>query len=102
MDSKPNSTPNLEMLLDVRVKLTIELGSCQMPLREALQLAPGSVVKLDQSSQVPVTLYANQKQIGNGPVQNGQVVADRKLDQRVWAPLRCDPFKKIGFAGHVR
>jgi len=68
MDSKPNSTPNLEMLLDVRVKLTIELGSCQMPLREALQLAPGSVVKLDQSSQVPVALYANQKQIARGEV----------------------------------
>jgi len=71
MDAKPNPTPqgpNLEMLLDVRVKLTIELGSCQMALRDALQLAPGSVVKLDQSAQVPVTLYANQKQIARGEV----------------------------------
>jgi flagellar motor switch protein FliN/FliY len=68
MDAKPNPAPNLEMLLDVRVKLTIELGSCQMALREALQLAPGSVVKLDQSAQVPVLLYANQKQIARGEV----------------------------------
>ena len=72
MDAKPNpaplSGPNLEMLLDVRVKLTIELGSCQMALREALQLAPGSVVKLDQSAQAPVNLYANQKQIARGEV----------------------------------
>jgi len=68
MDAKPNPAPNLEMLLDVRVKLTIELGSCQMALREALQLAPGSVVKLDQSTTVPVALYANQKQIARGEV----------------------------------
>ena len=56
------------MLLDVRVKLTIELGSCQMPLREVLQLNPGSVVKLDQAAQHPVNLYANQKQIARGEV----------------------------------
>jgi len=56
------------MLLDVRVKLTIELGSCQMPLREVLQLAPGSVVKLDQAAQNPVNLYANQKLIARGEV----------------------------------
>ena len=56
------------MLLDVRVKLTIELGSCQMPLREVLQLAPGSVVKLDQAAQHPVGLYVNQKQIARGEV----------------------------------
>ena len=68
MDAKATSPPNLELLLDVRVKLTIELGSCQMPLRDVLQLAPGSVVKLDQSAQHPVGLYVNQKQIARGEV----------------------------------
>ncbi len=68
MDAKPNPALNLELLLDVRVKLTIELGSCQMPLREVLQLTPGSVVKLDQAAQHPVNLYANQKHIARGEV----------------------------------
>jgi flagellar motor switch protein FliN/FliY len=68
MDAKPTSPLNLEMLLDVRVELSIELGSCRMPLREVLQLAPGSVVKLDQAAQHPVNLYANQKQIARGEV----------------------------------
>ena len=68
MDVKPSPAINLELLLDVRVKLTIELGPCQMPLREVLQLAPGSVVKLDQAAQHPVNLYANQKQIARGEV----------------------------------
>jgi flagellar motor switch protein FliN/FliY len=68
MDAKPNPPLNLELLLDVRVKLTIELGSCQMPLREVLQLTQGSVVKLDQDAQQPVNLYANQKHIARGEV----------------------------------
>jgi flagellar motor switch protein FliN len=68
MEAKATSPLNLELLLDVRVKLTIELGSCQMPLREVLQLTPGSVVKLDQAAQHPVNLYANQKQIARGEV----------------------------------
>jgi flagellar motor switch protein FliN/FliY len=68
MDAKPNPALNLELLLDVRVKLTIELGSCQMSLREVLQLTPGSVVKLDQAAQHPVNLYANQKHIARGEI----------------------------------
>jgi flagellar motor switch protein FliN/FliY len=68
MDAKPTSPLNLELLLDVQVELTIELGSCRMPLREVLQLASGSVVKLDQAAQHPVNLYANQKQIARGEV----------------------------------
>ena len=68
MDAKPSPALNLDLLLDVRVKLTIELGSCQMPLREVLQLTPGSVVKLDQAAQCPVNLYANQKHIARGEV----------------------------------
>jgi flagellar motor switch protein FliN/FliY len=68
MDAKTTPPPNLDLLLDVRVKLTIELGSCQMPLREVLQLTPGAVVKLDQAAQCPVNLYANQKLIARGEV----------------------------------
>jgi flagellar motor switch protein FliN/FliY len=68
MEAKANPPPNLELLLDVRVKLTIELGSCQMPLRDVLQLVAGSVVKLDQPAQHPVNLYANQKHIARGEV----------------------------------
>ena len=72
MDEKSNSPPNLELLLDVRVQLSIELGSTQMPMREVLQLNPGAIVKLDQPAQAPVDLYANHKRIARGEV----VVAD--------------------------
>ena len=61
-------SPNFELLLDVKVKLTVELGSCQLPMRDVLQLNAGSVVKLDKAAQTPVDLYANQKRIARGEV----------------------------------
>jgi flagellar motor switch protein FliN/FliY len=65
---------NLEVILDVPVKITVELGSCQMPMREVLQLASGSVVQLDKIAEAPVDLYVNQKRIAHGEVV---VVEDR-------------------------
>ena len=53
MDATPNPPANLEILLDVKVKLTVELGSCQMTMRDILQLNPGSVVKLDKTRASP-------------------------------------------------
>jgi flagellar motor switch protein FliN/FliY len=65
---------NLEVILDVPVKVTVELGSCQMPMREVLQLSSGSVVQLDKIAEAPVDLYVNQKRIAHGEVV---VVEDR-------------------------
>lgn len=68
MEANSNSPANLEILLDVKVRLTVELGSCQMAMRDVLQLNQGSVVKLDKTAQAPVDLYVNQKLIARGEV----------------------------------
>ena len=68
MEATAKSPPNLDLLLDVKVKLTVELGSCQLQMREVLQLNIGSVVKLDKAAQAPVDLYVNQKRIARGEV----------------------------------
>lgn len=68
MEATAKSPPNLDLLLDVRVKLTVELGACQLPMRDVLQLNSGSVVKLEKAAQTPVDLYANQKLIARGEV----------------------------------
>jgi flagellar motor switch protein FliN/FliY len=65
---------NLEVLLDVPVTVTVELGSCRMPMRDVLQLNSGSVVQLDKIAEAPVDLYVNQKRIAHGEVV---VVEDR-------------------------
>lgn len=66
--------PNLNLVLDVPMSLTIELGSCQLPMREVLQLNIGSVVQLDKPADAPVELSVNGKLIARGEVV---VVEDR-------------------------
>ena len=68
------SPANLNLVLDVPVSLTIELGSCQLPMKEVLQLNIGSVVQLDKPADAPVELSVNGKLIARGEVG---VVEDR-------------------------
>jgi len=70
-----NQNPaNLDLVLDVPVSLSIELGSCQLPMREVLQLNPGSVVQLDKPADAPVEMSVNGKLIARGEVV---VIEDR-------------------------
>lgn len=68
METTTNYPANLEVLMDVPVKLTVELGGCQMPMKEVLQLNVGSVVQLDKMAKGPVDLFVNQKRIARGEV----------------------------------
>jgi flagellar motor switch protein FliN len=68
MSAPPNASPNLEVLLDVPVKLTVELGSCMLPMRDVLQLAVGSVVQLDKVADEPVQLSVNRKLFARGEI----------------------------------
>ena len=58
----------LDIVLDVKVKVTVQLGSCQLPMRDVLELAPGSVVQLSQRASDPVGLYVNDKLVAYGEV----------------------------------
>jgi len=51
---KTDYPPNLDLLLDVPVGLTVELGSCHLPMRDVLNLNIGSVVQLDKLADAPV------------------------------------------------
>ncbi len=59
---------NLDILLDVKVKITVQLGSSQLPMREVMELQPGSVIQLNQAANDPVGLYVNDKLIAYGEV----------------------------------
>jgi flagellar motor switch protein FliN/FliY len=58
----------LDIVLDVKVKVTVQLGSCQLSMREVLELAPGAVVQLNQHASDPVGLYVNDKLVAYGEV----------------------------------
>ncbi len=58
----------LDIVLDVKVKVTVQVGSCQLSMREVLELAPGAVVQLNQHANDPVGLYVNDKLVAYGEV----------------------------------
>jgi len=68
MNATAENPTNINLVLDVPVSLTIELGGCQLPMREVLQLAVGSVVQLDKPADAPVELSVNGKLIARGEV----------------------------------
>jgi flagellar motor switch protein FliN/FliY len=58
----------LDVVLDVKVKVTVQLGSCALPMREVLELTQGTVVQLNQHANDPVGLFVNDKLIAYGEV----------------------------------
>jgi flagellar motor switch protein FliN/FliY len=68
MNATAENPSNLNIVLDVPVSLTIELGGCQLPMRDVLQLTIGSVVQLDKAADAPVELSINGKLIARGEV----------------------------------
>ncbi len=70
---------NLDLLLDVSLPVTIELGRTSMLIRDVLDLGPGSVVELDKLSGEPVDLYVNDRKFARGEV----VVVDEYFGVRI-------------------
>jgi len=66
----PNLTQDdrLNIVLDVKVQLTVRLGSCQLPMRDVLELSPGAIIQLSQRASDAVGLYVNDKLIALGEV----------------------------------
>jgi flagellar motor switch protein FliN/FliY len=59
---------NLELLLDVEIPISVEVGRTQMSLEEVLKLVPGSVIALDKKAEEPVDLRVNGKLVARGEV----------------------------------
>jgi flagellar motor switch protein FliN/FliY len=63
-----NDPKNLSVILDVKVDLTVRIGSCMLPMRDVVELSEGAVLQLDQLATEPVGLYVNDKLIARGEV----------------------------------
>lgn len=59
---------NLDILMDIKLNLTVELGRTEMPIKKVLELTRGSIVELQKIAGEPVELYANGKLIAHGEV----------------------------------
>jgi flagellar motor switch protein FliN/FliY len=65
---------NLDMILDVPVTLSLEVGRNSIPIRNLLQLNQGSVVELERGAGEPLDVFVNGTLIAHGEVV---VVNDR-------------------------
>ena len=69
----------LELLHDVEMGITVELGRARMSVRNLLSLAPGAIVELDRAAGSPVDVLVNGTLIGRGEV----VVIDEEFGIRI-------------------
>ncbi len=70
---------NIDLLLDVPLPITVELGRTDMTIRDILDLGPGSVVELNRVAGEPVDILVNGKLVARGEV----VVIDENFGVRV-------------------
>ena len=59
---------NLDLLLDVQIPVSVEVGASRMPIEEILKLVPGSIVCLDKKAEEPIDLRVNGKLVARGEV----------------------------------
>ncbi|MBU0983210.1 MAG: flagellar motor switch protein FliN [candidate division Zixibacteria bacterium] len=72
-------TRNIDLLMDVDLPVSIELGRTKMTISDILSLGPGSVVELNKLAGEPVDLLVNQKIVAKGEV----VVVDESFGLRI-------------------
>ena len=66
-DLETAETPrNFELLLDIPLEVTVEMGRTRHPLRALLQLGAGSVIELGKLAGEPLDLLVNGKPIARG------------------------------------
>jgi flagellar motor switch protein FliN/FliY len=70
---------DIDMILDIPVQLTVELGRTKVPIKNLLQLAQGSVVELDALAGEPMDVLVNGYLIAQGEV----VVVNEKFGIRL-------------------
>ncbi|RJX40790.1 flagellar motor switch phosphatase FliY [Paenibacillus pinisoli] len=75
----PTDGTNLNLLLDIPLKVTVELGRTQKQIKDILELSQGSIIELDKLAGEPVDILVNNKLIAKGEV----VVIDENFGVRV-------------------
>jgi flagellar motor switch protein FliN/FliY len=75
----PASSNTMDLLLDVQLELSVELGRAALSVKDVLGMGAGSVIELDKLGGEPVDILVNGKMIARGEV----VVVDENFGVRV-------------------
>ena len=74
-----NGKCDLDLILDIPLNVTVELGKVKMPVNELLQLGQGSIIELSKQVGEPLDIYVNDKLVAKGEV----VILEEKFGIRV-------------------
>jgi flagellar motor switch protein FliN/FliY len=77
--SSSEGTPDLDVILDIPVSISMEVGSTEITIRNLLQLNQGSVIELDRLAGEPLDVLVNGTLIAHGEV----VVVNEKFGIRM-------------------
>jgi flagellar motor switch protein FliN/FliY len=78
-DQATRKAANIDLLLDVSLPVSIELGRTRMSIADILELGSGSIVELDKLAGEPVDILVNNKPLAKGEV----VVLDENFGVRI-------------------
>jgi flagellar motor switch protein FliN/FliY len=59
---------NLDLILEVPVQLSLQVGATQLPIRELVRLVEGSVIALDREASQPMDVLVNGTLIAHGEI----------------------------------
>jgi flagellar motor switch protein FliN/FliY len=77
--SQPDNSPNIDAVLDVELEITVELGKCQISIKDLMNDPVSCQLVLDKSVDEPLAIYANGHKIGYGEA----LVVDNRLAVRI-------------------
>ena len=78
-DSFPGDGGNFNLLAEVELEVTVELGRRKLPLADVLRLTTGSVIELENLVGEPLEVYANGRLIAEGEA----IVIDEQFGIRI-------------------
>ncbi len=73
------NSEKIDIVMDVKVNMTVQLGPAELPMREVVELNPGAIIQLKQQAKDPVGLLVNGKLIAHGEV----VVVEDKFGLKI-------------------
>lgn len=78
-EAEENQDRNLAMIMDIPLRVTVELGRTKMPVANLLNLGQGSVIELNKLAGEPMEVFVNDKLIARGEA----VVVNEKFGVRL-------------------
>ena len=92
-DFSGESSPNLELLMDFSLTLSVHLGKGRKNLQEARRISPGAVLELDRFISEPLDILINNKLIAKGEV----VVVDESFGIKITQIINpIERIRKLG------